>query len=87
MIGEGFRPHAQLVAALFRASGGVCRYKADVRAFARSTFLAMRRQAVGFIIGTALGHHRLHFSVPLEIAERTARCVYRDLMEVGGAET
>ena len=82
MIRERIGADAQFVAGLFRAGRCIHRFEAG-RRFARATLLAMRSEAVGLVIGAALGHHRLHHAVALEIAERAARRIDRDLVEVG----
>ena len=86
MVGKGLGADAQLVARLVIAAERRGCDEALRRALARAAFLAMSREAVRLIICATLRHMHLHHAVALEILERAARRVDRDLMEIGRAE-
>ena len=85
LVLEGFGANAELgrgIVALARL-GDAGKAK---RAFAWTAILAAVGEAVGLVVGAALGGHRLHHPVALHIGEGTARGVDWDLVEIGRAE-
>ena len=85
VIGEAFGADAKLLR-------GVVALVVDRRgdeaaaAFARAAILADFAERIGLVIGAALGDEGLHLAVAGEVAERAARLVDRDLVEIGGAK-
>ena len=85
VIGEQFGADAQLVALLVLGRLWAKVVK-PVTGHSRGPPPRLLGQAVGLVVGAALGHVHLHLPVALEIHHRTFRRVDRQLMEIGGAE-
>ena len=87
MVGERVRSHSQFLAAVVTLDHRPRKVAKPCIAFPRSAIFAQIAEAVRLVIGTALRHRRLHHPVALQVAKRAARCVDRDLVEIGRAET